>query len=157
MQMYQYKNIIGELSLHMVVYIGALIVFLYIFMAFADKLTSARMSGAPNKDIFRLSMVVLSLLLVIIGIMRSNGLKYFQVMSDYYFSTYETYEGEIVDTTFSVNLNNTKIEIDDNKYYLWRKDEQELRNHIGSTCRIIYGSRSGFIFEYNILEIGRVE
>lgn len=104
-----------------------------------------------KKDFISYVLIFIIAIILIVHFVADFGIIFVQMALDYYNNDFSTYTGMIFDSKSANGITNTNIEIHNSVFYLSRKNEDTLENYRGKYCEIVYGTRSKYIVDYNII------
>jgi len=113
---------------------------------------SRKMIKHKKKEFISCIFIFIISIILIVHFSTDFGPISTQITLDYYNNDFSEYEGMIYKSISGKGMNDTAVNIQGRIFYLSNGDEDVLREHRGYYCKIVYGTRSKFIVDYELLE-----
>jgi hypothetical protein len=95
-------------------------------------------------------LFIVSIFTLIIFV-HEAGIPCYNLYMDYKYTDYRYYEGNIEDTSSSNCITKQNVVIDKTSFMLTDEAVDEMQQHTGDYCKIVYGGRSNLVLDYEIV------
>jgi len=113
---------------------------------------SRKMIKHKKKEFISCILIFIVSIILIVHFITDFGPLSTQMTLDYYNNDFLEYEGMIYKSIRGKGMADTAVNIQGRIFYLSRGDEYVFREYKGYYCKIVYGSKSKFIVDYELLE-----